>query len=67
VKREDEFGMALCQSEYQGTQCDGHEDHGAEHYATVNDGAMTWTDDGVVKQGTVEEVIRAHTNGLCCK
>jgi len=63
VRKEDAFGMSLCQAEYLGVQCDGHEDHGVEHFATVNDGAMVWTDDGVVKQGTVEEMV----NGRCCK
>lgn len=50
----DVFGMPLCQSECDGVQCDGHEDHGVEHFATVNDGAMTWIDDGVLKQDARE-------------
>jgi hypothetical protein len=63
MKHVDEFGMALCQSEYLGTQCDGHEDHGEVHFATVNDGAMTWTEAGVV--GFVHD--KDFINGRCCK
>lgn len=61
MKKQDEFGMALCQSEYQGVQCDGHEGHGVDHFATVNDGTITWIDE-VIKKETVESPF----NWWCC-
>ena len=56
MKRFDEYDMALCQSKHKGVWCDGHEGHGPIHFATVNDGAMTWTD---------EEKEPIQANGLC--
>jgi hypothetical protein len=62
MKEFDELGIPLCQAAYVGTQCQGHEGHYSgdvmPHFTTLNDGAVTWTDENeIVDKGTVDEVV----------
>ena len=63
LRKYDEDGRGLCQSEFLDVQCDGHDDHygGMEwpHFAKIDGRVVTWTEK--------EEVPAPLMNGICFK